>query len=102
MQQFIFAPDSNTRYPKKNSKKIHYATIGSKYQMVIPKAIRQDLDIKPGDKMYIDTDENGIITLTVSPKNWAEQNFGALKKYWSGINMTKEVEKIRNEEETKI
>ena len=97
MQQVILASNPDIYYPKKSSKKTYYATIGSKYQMVIPKDIRQALNLKPGDKLYIDTDEEDTITLTVSPKNWAEQNFGALKKYWKGINMIEEVEKVRNE-----
>lgn len=100
MQQVILTADSYNNYSKKSSKKIHYATVGSKYQMVIPKQIRQELKIKPGDKLHIDADEEGIITLTVAPKNWVEQNFGALKGYWKGINMVEEVEKIRNEEAT--
>lgn len=96
----IFPTNIEINYSKKKSKKVHYATIGSKYQIVIPKQIRQDLKIKPGDKLYIDTDQEGIIVLKIAPKNWAEQNFGVLKKYWKGINMIEEVEKIRNESET--
>lgn len=98
MQQVILTGDSYTKSSKKNSQKTHYATIGSKYQIVIPKQVRQEMKIKPGDKLYIDAKDEGTITLVVAPKNWAEKNLGALKKYWKGINMTEEVEKIRNEE----
>lgn len=100
MQQAI--SHVSTDYPTKHSKKLSYATIGTKYQLVIPKVIRQQMKIKPGDKLYIDAGEDGTIYLSVPPKNWADQNFGALKKYWKGINMSEEVEKIRNESETTV
>lgn len=101
MQQVISYPHFGTNSPVRKSQKVCYATIGSKYQLVIPKQIRQEMNLKPGDKVYIDVDENGTIYLAVPPKNWADQNFGALKKYWKGIDMIEEVEKIRNESETK-
>lgn len=85
------------RYPKKTSRKTHYVTIGSKYQIVIPKEIRRELNIKPGQKLYIDATSDGKIYLKVPPANWSDENFGALRKYWKGINMIEEVEKIRNE-----
>ncbi|MBI2314810.1 AbrB/MazE/SpoVT family DNA-binding domain-containing protein [Candidatus Daviesbacteria bacterium] len=104
MQQAIFSTDIETKYSaiksRRKTKKAHYATIGSKYQIVIPKQVRQELEIKPGDKLYVDTDQEGVIILVAAPKNWAERNFGALKKYWQGINMIEEVEKIRDEPET--
>lgn len=101
MQQVMPYTHSGTSYPTKSSKKICYATVGSKYQIVIPKQIRQEINLKPGEKLYIDATEDGTIHLIVPPKNWADQNLGALKRYWKGIDMIKEVEKIRNESETK-
>ena len=101
MQQTIqFTQIIPTRkiHSRKIIKKTYNATIGSKYQMVIPKDIRKEIGIKPGDKLYVDAADN-IIYLTVPQKNWADQNYGALKKYWKGIDMIEEVEKIRNESE---
>lgn len=95
MQQLV--PNKN-KYPKKVIKK-YSATIGSKYQMVIPKEIRKEMNIKPGDKLYVDAVNNDTIYLIIPQKNWAERNYGALKKYWKGIDMASEVEKIRNESE---
>lgn len=86
-----------TNHSKKTSRKAYYATIGSKYQIVIPKGIRQEMNIKPGQKLYIDATPDGTVYLIVPPPNWSNQNFGALKKYWKGINMIEEVERIRNE-----
>lgn len=98
MQQIIVTPALNSNYSKSH-KRVYYTTVGSKYQIVIPKAIRKELTIKPGDKLDINIDKEGTIYLTVLQKNWSDQNFGALKKIWKGINMIKEVEKIRNEPE---
>lgn len=86
-----------TDTPKRNRRKIHYATIGTKYQIVIPKEIRQQLKIEPGSKLNVDALDEHTIELRVVPKNWSDANFGALKKYWQGIDMIGEVEKIRNE-----
>lgn len=91
-----------TNTPKRNRRKIYYATIGTKYQIVIPKEIRQQLKIKPGSKLNVDALDEQTIELRVVPKNWSDQNYGALKKYWQGIDMTEEVEKIRNESDIKI
>lgn len=99
MQPVTSYPTS-IKYPRKTSRKTSYATVGSKYQIVIPKEIRQEMNLKPGQKLYIDAADDGTIYLMVPPQNWSEQNFGALKKYWKGINMIEEVEKIRNESET--
>lgn len=100
MQQIILPIPTRKKNPKKIIKKIYSATVGSKYQMVIPKEIRREMNIKPGDKLYIDTADNHTIYLIVPQKNWSDQNYGALKKYWKGINMIEEVEKIRNESES--
>ncbi|OGE64803.1 hypothetical protein A3I48_01580 [Candidatus Daviesbacteria bacterium RIFCSPLOWO2_02_FULL_36_7] len=83
-------------------KKKYYATVGTKYQIVIPKEIRQQLKIKQGSKLNVDVLDEHTIELRVVPKNWSDQNYGALKKYWQGINMTEEVEKIRDESNIKI
>lgn len=91
-----------TDTPKRNKRKISYATIGTKYQIVIPKEIRQQLKIKPGSKLNIDALDEHTIELRVVPKNWSDAHYGALKKYWRGIDMTEEVEKIRNESDIKI
>lgn len=83
---------------KRNKRKVYYSTIGSKYQIVIPKEIRQQIkQIKPGSKLNVNLLDENTIELTVAPKNWSDANFGALKKYWRNINMIEEVEKIRDE-----
>ncbi len=97
MQQVILNSEANLDQPKRNSKKSYQATLGSKYQLVIPKEIRQMHKLKPGDKLGVKIESDSTITLTPIPTNWAKKHRGALKKYWKGINMIEEVEKIRSE-----
>lgn len=97
MQQILGYFPTKNRYLRKVSKKTYTATIGSKYQMVIPKEIRWEMNLRSGDKLYLEAVDDNTINLTVPQKNWADQNYGALKKYWKEINMVKEVEKIRDE-----
>lgn len=73
-------------------------TIGAKYQIVIPKEIRKkNKNIKPGNKVAVKSLNGERITIIPVKKNWSDENYGSLKKYWQGKNMLAEVEKIRNE-----
>lgn len=86
--------------PRKNKRKISYATIGTKYQIVIPKAIRQQLKIKPGSKLNVDALDEHTIELRVVPENWSDLNYGKYKKYLKGASL--EVEKMRDEWEERL
>ncbi len=96
MQQIVLTTPT-LDYPKSNSKRAYQATLGSKYQVVIPKEIRKELNLKPGDKIGFKSKDKSTIILIPIKANWAEKSHGALKKYWKGIDMIKEVEKIRSE-----
>ena len=43
-------------------------TVSPKYQIVIPKAVRRQLDIKPGQKMQVEAADNGTIIVTQADK----------------------------------
>ncbi len=73
-------------------------TVGAKYQIVIPKETRKKIKgIKPGNKVTVKSVNGGVITVTPVEKNWADENYGAFKKYWKGRNIIAEVEKMRDE-----
>lgn len=75
-------------------------TVGSKYQIVIPKDVRNKIKgIKPGNKVSVKTDKDLIIVKPAS-KNWADENYGKYKKYLKGA--AEEVEKMRDEWEDKV
>jgi AbrB family looped-hinge helix DNA binding protein len=41
-------------------------TVSPKYQIVIPKAVRRQLKIKPGQKMQVEAGDNGTIVIRQS------------------------------------
>ncbi|MBI2430767.1 MAG: AbrB/MazE/SpoVT family DNA-binding domain-containing protein [Candidatus Levybacteria bacterium] len=73
-------------------------TIGSKYQIVLPKEVRKKLKaIRPGNKVHVYPIDEETLEVKVSKQNWSDENYGALKKYWKGIDPIAEVEKMRDE-----
>ena len=59
-------------------------TVSPKYQIVIPKAVRKQLGIKPGQKMQVEaTDTGDIIVRQAAPAG----NFADLERY-AGIIKT--------------
>ncbi|HSH18364.1 MAG TPA: AbrB/MazE/SpoVT family DNA-binding domain-containing protein [Candidatus Saccharimonadales bacterium] len=57
-------------------------TVSSKYQIVIPKALREQLHIKPGQTVYLYADKNGEII--VSTQSRVAGLYGSMKGVWGG------------------
>ncbi len=73
-------------------------TVGTKYQIVIPKEVRKkEKGLRPGTKVLVGGNGKGTITVKTPEKNWSDKHYGALKKYWRGVDPIAEIEKIRNE-----
>lgn len=73
-------------------------TVGPKYQIVIPKAVRKKINgIKPGAKVMIGKVSGDTITIKTNPKNWLERTRGMMKDAWKGIDTTKYLDDLRNE-----
>jgi len=70
--------------------------ISSKYQIVIPREVREKLNLKAGDKLIIETNNKKII-IYPQPKNYAKYALGLGKEIWKGIDAT---EYVRKEKET--
>lgn len=71
-------------------------TVGPKYQIVIPKAVRSKLKgFKPGSKVNVQISGDRLITIKPSLQNWSDVNYGKYKKYLKGA--ATEVETIRGE-----
>lgn len=78
-------------------------TVGSKYQVVIPKEIRKRLtDIKPGAKVVFSLGKDQVLNLKPIKKDWVEENYGCLKDIWKGHDPIAEVEKMRDEWEDRL
>lgn len=77
-------------------------TVGSKYQIVIPKEVRRRiLGIKPGAKVAVSADKKGSVNVKPSKKSWSDESYGFMKKAWKDIDPVVEIEKMRDEWEHK-
>lgn len=73
-------------------------TMGSKYQVVIPKEIRnKNPKLKPGAKIIVSINKDKTVEIKAQEKNWADESYGFMKKAWKGIDPIAEIEKMRNE-----
>lgn len=78
-------------------------TIGPKYQIVIPKKVREEeKTLQPGSKVMVGRTKEGTITVKPIRKNWSDEHYGAFKKYWKGTDPAAEVEKMRDEWEERL
>ena len=81
---------------------MYQVTVGAKYQIVIPKEVRKKIKgIKPGAKVGIYSVNGETATIKAEPKNWLERTRGIAKEAWKDIDPIKELEKMRNEWESK-
>lgn len=78
-------------------------TVGTKYQIVIPKEVRIKVKgLKPGSKVSIGlTDENTLVVKT-DPQDWLKRTKGIMTEAWRGIDTTAELEKMRDEWEERL
>ena len=60
-------------------------TISPKYQVVIPKDVRQKLKIKEGQRLQVYPMGDSII-LSPKPKSYTEKMLGLGKELWKGID----------------
>ena len=70
--------------------------ISSKYQIVIPREARKNLNLKAGDKLIVKVNNEKII-LYPQPKSYAKYSLGLGKETWRGVDAT---EYVRKERET--
>lgn len=74
------------------------ATVGTKYQIVIPKEVRELIrGFNPGRMVSVKQVDENTVTITTSPASWVEKNKGLMTKAWKGIDTARELEKMRNE-----
>lgn len=73
-------------------------TVGSRYQIVIPKEVRKKLKgLRPGVKVGLRVSNENTATLNTEPKSWLVRTRGMMRKAWKGIDTTKYLEELRNE-----
>jgi AbrB family looped-hinge helix DNA binding protein len=67
------------------------ATLSSKNQIVIPRAAREALGVKPGDKLLVVV-RAGMVTLMPKPKSFAKAIFGLARGSYPEDYLKKERE----------
>ena len=72
------------------------AKVSSKYQIVIPKSVREALGVRAGDQLVIATDGDKAV-LWLRPKSYAKHMRGLHKDLWRDVNAT---EYVRQERES--
>lgn len=79
------------------------ATIGTRYQVVIPKAIRRRMKkLVPGTKVNIKQINEDTLVIQTDPLSWIERTHGMMTEAWKNIDPIKELEKSRDEWEEKL
>lgn len=73
-------------------------TIGSKYQIVIPREIRKKITgLKPGTKLSVNSIDGQTITIRKKDTDWLLKTGGIAKEAWKNIDTTKYLEGLRSE-----
>ncbi len=70
------------------------STVSSKYQVVIPKALRKKVDIRPGQKVYVRVNSHG--KLVVDTSSALDDAYGSMKGAW-GPDSGKALRQLRDE-----
>lgn len=79
------------------------ATIGTKYQIVIPKEIRKKIKgLQPGAKVSIQSVNEDTLTIKTDPMDWIRRTAGMMTEAWKDIDPIAEVKKGRNEWEKRL
>lgn len=69
-------------------------TVSSKYQVVIPKAVRRALGLRPGDQLLVRL-EDGRVVMRLRPRSYAQHLRGLHKEIWQGVDATEYVNQER-------
>ena len=86
---------------KTKQKSINKTVISDKYQVVIPKAVRNRLGLRVGQEVTIHplVDQSAVLMLPKNGKSnkpWYEQMAGLGKEVWTGIDPVEYVRALRS------
>lgn len=70
------------------------AKVSSKYQIVIPKRVREALGLRPGDRLLL-AFEDGKVVMRLRPRSYAQHLRGLHKEVWQGLDATEYVREER-------
>lgn len=78
-------------------------TVGTKYQIVIPKEVRKRVkSLKPGTKVSVQSIDEDTIAIKTNPQDWVERLSGMMTEAWKDVDPIAEVKKMREEWEERL
>lgn len=79
-----------TTFPK-TATTIH---VGKRYQLVLPKKVRQRLDLHEGDELLVEVSRRGIL-LIPRPKSYTDHMAGLHREVWQDLDVDDYLEQER-------
>jgi len=76
---------------------MNVVTVGPKYQIVIPKSVRKEQSIRPGDKAIVSRKRDNRLEIQLVGSSIIAKLNGLGKHVWRGIDADKYVESLRRE-----
>lgn len=76
---------------------MHQATsvkVSKRYQILLPSAVRRQLNIKAGDRLLVDI-QDGVLVLIPQPEDYVQAMAGLHQEIWKGVNTTKYLQEER-------
>lgn len=74
--------------------------VSDKYQVVIPKAVREELGLRRGFKVRWVTLSDGTVVLELANKQrvgWAKRMRGLGKEVWQGVDVNQYIDELRED-----
>ena len=68
--------------------------VSRKYQVVIPKEVRRELNICEGDELIVSVENNRIV-MRLKPRSYTDYTRGLYKEIWRGVDAAEYVERER-------
>ena len=68
--------------------------VSNRYQIALPSAARQKLNIRAGDRLIVDV-QDGVLVLIPQPEDYVRYMAGLHREVWSAIDTTKYLQEER-------
>ncbi len=69
--------------------------VSSKYQVVIPKEIREKINLEKGDELQVSL-QGDTIVMRVKPRSFTEYSLGLHKEVWEGEDTDEYTDRMRD------
>jgi AbrB family looped-hinge helix DNA binding protein len=69
--------------------------VSKRYQIAVPAAARQQLNIQSGDRLIVDI-QDGMLILIPEPEDYSKHLAGLHKEIWQGVDVQQYIDEERN------